>query len=136
MPLVYFPTGPTSDRSKEGWLLPQAADLSWNSSRLEGNTYSLLETERLISAGKATTGKDALETQMILNHKEAIEFLISAADDIRFNRYTLLNLHALLSDNLLPDPTASGRVRAMAVSAALRRRQQARFAPCCQHPPD
>lgn len=90
-------------------------DLSWNSSRLEGNTYSLLETERLISAGEAASGKDALEAQMILNHKEAIEFLIDSAGEIGFNRYTLLNLHALLSDNLLDDPTASGRLRTIAV---------------------
>lgn len=90
-------------------------DLSWNSSRLEGNTYSLLETERLISAGEAATGKGALESQMILNHKEAIEFLIDSAGDIGFNRYTVLNLHALLSDNLLDDPTASGRLRSIAV---------------------
>lgn len=90
-------------------------DLSWNSSRLEGNTYSLLETERLISAGEAASGKDALEAQMILNHKGAIEFLIDSAEEIGFNRYTLLNLHALLSDNLLDDPTASGRLRNIAV---------------------
>ena len=90
-------------------------DLSWNSSRLEGNTYSLLETERLLNAGEAAHGKDALEAQMILNHKEAIEFLIASAQEIGFNRYTLLNLHALLSDNLLEDPTASGRLRTVAV---------------------
>jgi hypothetical protein len=43
-------------------------DLSWNSSRLEGNTYSLLETERLLELGEAAEGKAALEAQMILNH--------------------------------------------------------------------
>ena len=90
-------------------------DLSWNSSRLEGNTYSLLETERLLSSGEAAVGKNALEAQMILNHKEAIEFLITSAGEIGFNRYTLLNLHALLSDNLLEDPQASGRLRSVAV---------------------
>ena len=90
-------------------------DLSWNSSRLEGNTYSLLETERLLSAGDAAEGKGALEAQMILNHKAAIEFLMDCTLDMGFNRYTLLNLHALLSDNLLPDPTASGRLRTVAV---------------------
>ncbi len=90
-------------------------DLSWNSSRLEGNTYSLLETERLISAGEAASGRNALEAQMILNHKDAIEFLIDSAAEIDFNRYTLLNLHALLSDNLLEDPSASGRLRSIAV---------------------
>jgi len=50
-------------------------DLSFNSSRLEGNTYSLLDTERLIKDGAPATGKSPQETQMILNHKGAIEFL-------------------------------------------------------------
>jgi len=50
-------------------------DISWNSSRLEGNTYSLLETERLIQMGVHAEGKEAKETQMILNHKSAIEML-------------------------------------------------------------
>ena len=90
-------------------------DLSWNSSRLEGNTYSLLETERLIREGEAASGKGALEAQMILNHKEALEFLIDSAAEIGFNRYTVLNLHALLSDNLLADPTACGRLRSISV---------------------
>jgi hypothetical protein len=90
-------------------------DLSWNSSRLEGNTYSLLETEHLLSVGEVAEGKGALEAQMILNHKEAIEFLLAGAEDIQFNRYTIQNLHALLSENLLPDPAASGRLRTIAV---------------------
>jgi hypothetical protein len=51
-------------------------DLSWASSLLEGNTYSQLDTERLIEFGQAAEGKDALETQMILNHKAAIEYLV------------------------------------------------------------
>ena len=86
-------------------------DLSWNSSRLEGNTYSLLETERLIKAGEIAEGKNARDTQMILNHKATIEFLVDGASDTGFYRFTILNLHALLSDNLL-DPVASGRLRA------------------------
>ncbi|MBU1663828.1 MAG: Fic family protein [Gammaproteobacteria bacterium] len=90
-------------------------DLSWNSSRLEGNTYSLLETERLLSVGEVASGKSALEAQMILNHKRAIEFLVEPATEIGCNRYTLLNLHALLADNLLADPTAGGRLRGIAV---------------------
>jgi DNA-binding transcriptional ArsR family regulator len=90
-------------------------DLSWNSSRLEGNTYSLLDTERLISLGETADDKSALEAQMILNHKDAIEFIVQAADGIGFNRYTILNLHALLSNNLLPNSAASGRLRSIAV---------------------
>ena len=90
-------------------------DLSWNSSRLEGNTYSLLETERLLSVGEVASGKDALEAQMILNHKRAIEFLVETAAEIGCNRFTVFNLHALLADNLLADPTAGGRLRIIAV---------------------
>ena len=86
-------------------------DLSWNSSRLEGNTYSLLDTERLLELGEETEGKQQLEAQMILNHKEAIEFLVEDAGMIDFDRHTILNLHALLADNLLPDPRATGRLR-------------------------
>ena len=89
-------------------------DLSWNSSRLEGNTYSLLETERLLALGESAEGKDAREAQMILNHKAAIELLVEQANDVGFNRYTILNLHALLSDNLL-DARASGRLREIPV---------------------
>lgn len=62
-------------------------DLSWNSSRLEGNTYSLLETERLLNAGVESPERDPRETQMILNHKAAIEFLVDGADEIDFDRY-------------------------------------------------
>jgi len=86
-------------------------DLSWNSSRLEGNTYSLLDTQRLIATGQSADNKTAMETQMIINHKGAIEFIVQAADEIGINRYTVLNLHGLLSDNLLPDASASGRLR-------------------------
>lgn len=90
-------------------------DISWNSSRLEGNTYSLLETSRLINFGKEAEGKDQLEAQMILNHKEAIEFLVDSAAEIGFNRYTIFNLHALLAHNLLADPKSIGKLRRIAV---------------------
>ena len=86
-------------------------DLSWNSSRLEGNTYSLLETERLLELGEAAAGKNAQEAQMILNHKSAMEMLVDYSEDVGFNRFTILNLHALLSQNLLPDASACGRLR-------------------------
>jgi hypothetical protein len=90
-------------------------DLAWNSSRLEGNTYSLLDTKRLIELGEEAEGRGQLDAQMILNHKDAIEFLVTMANDIGFNRYTVLNLHALLANNLLTDPTAAGRLRYIAV---------------------
>ena len=90
-------------------------DLSWNSSRLEGNTYSLLETSRLLELGESAAGKDALEAQMILNHKAAIDLLVDEAEHVGFNRYTILNLHTLLAENLLPDPGAGGRLRSAGV---------------------
>jgi fido (protein-threonine AMPylation protein) len=91
-------------------------DLSWNSSRLEGNTYSLLDTRRLIEFGEEAEGSNRLESQMILNHKDAITFLVGAADDIGFNRHTILNLHAILANNLLADPSAAGRLRHISVA--------------------
>ena len=90
-------------------------DLSWNSSRLEGNTYSLLDTRRLIEFGEEAQRGNRLEAQMILNHKDAIAFLVSAADEIGFNRYTILNLHGILAQNLLPDEAVPGRLRRIAV---------------------
>jgi len=86
-------------------------DLSWSSSRLEGNTYSLLDTRELIEHGTAAPGKDAKETQMILNHKAAIELLVGSAEEVGVNRYTVTNLHALLADNLLDDLRHAGRLR-------------------------
>lgn len=90
-------------------------DLSWASSHLEGNTYSRLDTERLIEYGQAAEGKDALETQMILNHKQAIEYLVLDPEHARVETGTLIALHAFLSDGLMADPAAVGRVRRRAV---------------------
>ena len=90
-------------------------DLSWNSSRLEGNTYSLLDTTQLIERGEEAKGKDRFEAQMILNHKDAIEILVDGAEEIGFNRHTILNLHAALADNLLADTAAAGRLRRIGV---------------------
>lgn len=90
-------------------------DLSWASSHLEGNTYSRLDTRELIEHGKAARGKAAIETQMILNHKAAIELLVENIDSAGFNRYTLMNLHSALAENLLPNPADEGRLRQHAV---------------------
>jgi hypothetical protein len=90
-------------------------DLSWASSHLEGNTYSRLDTRTLIEHGRAAQGKAAIETQMILNHKSAIELLVENIDNAAFNRYTLMNLHSALAENLLPNPADEGRIRQHAV---------------------
>ena len=74
LPIASTPPGPYARKIHERLLI----DLSWNSSRLEGNTYSLLDTQRLIELGEAAEGSDARETQMILNHKAAIELLVAS----------------------------------------------------------
>lgn len=91
-------------------------DLSWNSSRLEGNTYSLLETKRLIELGETAIGKDASEAQMILNHKAAIEYIVDSAQDEPITSLEIYSIHALLSENLLGDPAASGSLRDIMVN--------------------
>lgn len=53
-----------------------AIDLSWKSSQIEGNTYSLLETERLLKDKETAQGKAKDEATMLLNHKEALDFII------------------------------------------------------------
>lgn len=90
-------------------------DLSWASSQLEGNTYSRLDTERLIEFGQAAEGKNALETQMILNHKQAIEYLVLDPAHAQLTPDCIIALHAFLSDGLMADPTAVGRLRHRAV---------------------
>ena len=60
-------------------------DLAWASSRLEGNTYTRLDTQNLLEFGQRAEGKDAQEAQMILNHKAAIELLVSGAAYVGFN---------------------------------------------------
>ncbi len=57
-----------------------AIDLSWKSSQIEGNTYSLLETERLLKEKETASGKTKEEAIMLLNHKEAIDFIIANPD--------------------------------------------------------
>ncbi len=85
-------------------------DLSFNSSRLEGNTYSLLDTERLILSGKSVEGKLDEETMMILNHKEAIRYLVEHSSRLKVNLQTLCTIHYLLSDGLVESKYA-GKMR-------------------------
>lgn len=90
-------------------------DLSYNSSRLEGNTYSRLDTQRLVEEGITAEGKVHEETVMIMNHKEAILFLVENAQDIELNSLTIRNLHHLLSQDLLANPAACGNIRSVEV---------------------
>lgn len=86
-------------------------DLAWASSRLEGNTYTRLDTQNLLQFGLRADGKDSENAQMILNHKNAIEFIVEGAEMIGFDRRTLATLHSALSENLLGDPAEEGSLR-------------------------
>ncbi|MFK7972093.1 MAG: Fic family protein, partial [Bacteroidia bacterium] len=90
-------------------------DLSYNSSRLEGNTYSRLDTQKLVEEGISAEGKVHEETVMIMNHKEAILFLVENAQDMELNSLTIRNLHHLLSQDLLANPQACGNIRTLEV---------------------
>ncbi|MDR3418494.1 MAG: Fic family protein [Nevskia sp.] len=86
-------------------------ELSYASSNLEGNTYDLLQTEALIKYGQVAKGKTALEAKMILNHRDAIRYLLDNIATLAIDWITLRDLQALLSDGLLDDPADSGRIR-------------------------
>jgi hypothetical protein len=86
-------------------------DLSWASSHLEGNTYDLLQTQRLIAYGEEAEGKNRKEAIMILNHKQAIEFVVNNLETLTLSSHDICNIHALLSEGLLMDPRLEGRVR-------------------------
>lgn len=90
-------------------------DLSWSSSRLEGNTYSRLETARLLEDGVRADGKSIDEAIMILNHKRAIEFLVDSADTLTISDGVIRNVHACLMDGLIAAPEAVGALRTRSV---------------------
>ncbi|RZT29112.1 Fic family protein [Cupriavidus agavae] len=83
-------------------------DLSWSSSRLEGNRYSLLATRELFARGEEGTDADAV---MLLNHKSAIEFLVDAVPTQGMTLFLIRNLHAVLMLDLLDDANALGAIR-------------------------
>ena len=58
-------------------------DLSWKSSQIEGNTYSLLETERLLKDKQTASGKTKEEAVMLLNHKDALDFVLADPEYLR-----------------------------------------------------
>lgn len=94
---------------------PLLIDLSWSSSRLEGNRYSLLATEELFKRGSAGTDTDAV---MLLNHKAAIEFLVDAVPIQGLSSSLMRNLHAVLMQDLLADSDALGAIRKKVVNIA------------------
>ena len=78
-----------------------AIDLSWKSSQIEGNTYSLLETERLLKEKETASGKTKEEAVMLLNHKDAIDFIINHPDYLHpLSVSKIEDIHSLLTKEL------------------------------------
>jgi len=92
-------------------------NLSYNSARLEGNTYSLADTEKLLLEGKIASDKLDMETVMLLNHKEAIRFLVDGINRMEINVDNIRSLHYLLADGLVQSEEA-GKIRTTNVKIA------------------
>lgn len=76
-------------------------DLSWKSSQIEGNTYSLLETERLLKEKQTANGKTKEEAVMLLNHKDALDFILDEPDYLKaISLSRIEEIHALLIKEL------------------------------------
>jgi Fic family protein len=88
-------------------------DLSWSSSKLEGNRYSLLDTEQLFKSGQPATDQDGI---MLLNHKAGIEFLVDAVPTLGLTAGLLQNLHSILMRDLLTDARSLGAIRTKLVN--------------------
>jgi len=79
-------------------------DLSWKSSQIEGNTYSLLETERLLRESKTADGKTKEEAVMLLNHKDALHFILDNPDYLQNLTISHIeDIHQLLTKELSVD---------------------------------
>lgn len=76
-------------------------DLSWKSSQIEGNTYSLLETERLLREKQTASGKTKEEAIMLLNHKSALDFIVENPDYMEHLSVSRIeDIHSLLIKDL------------------------------------
>lgn len=79
-------------------------DLSWKSSQIEGNTYTLLETERLLRESKTAEGKSKEEAVMLLNHKDALNFVLDNPDYLKELTVSHIeDIHQLLTKDLSID---------------------------------
>ena len=78
-------------------------ELSWKSSKIEGNTYSLLETETLIKEGLPAVGKSSEETKMVINHKRALDFTEQNREIFSGNisPASIINLHKILGEGII-----------------------------------
>lgn len=91
-------------------------DLSWASSKLEGNRKSLLDTRALFERGRSDT--DDQDATMLLNHKDAIEFMVEAVPTYGITVPVVRNLHSLLMQGLLANANSLGAIRKTVVNIA------------------
>lgn len=89
-------------------------DLSWHSSRLEGNRKSLLDTRELFAKGRSPS--DDEDATMLLNHKEAIEFMVDAVPEYGITAPVVRNIQSLLMQGLLDNPDSIGAIRKTVVN--------------------
>lgn len=89
-------------------------DLAWHSSRLEGNRKSLLDTQELFARGRSDG--DDTDALMLLNHKDAIEFMVDAVPEYGMTVAVVRNLQGLLMQNLLANPESIGGIRKTVVN--------------------
>jgi len=94
-------------------LEPLLIDLSWSSSHLEGNRFTLLATEELFRGVGSAGDIDAV---MLLNHKVAIEFMVDSVPQYGLSSPVIRNLHALLMHDLLDDVHSLGAIRQKVVN--------------------
>ena len=90
-------------------------DMSWASSWLEGNSYDIFDTDRLVRSARRAAGKPRRDATMILNHKDAIRYVVENITEIEIGWPDLRNLHALLARRLISDTSLVGSVRRMPV---------------------
>lgn len=84
-------------------------DLSYASSKLENVNISWLDTKTLIEFGERPEGLSDFQLAIVLNHKNAIQFMVE--NDLSFTRRDIFDLHSLLMKDLLKEPGADGRIR-------------------------
>lgn len=90
-----------SDNQKQREMERLGIDLSWKSSQIEGNTYSLLETERLLKERQTAEGKTKEEATMLLNHKDALDFIVANPDYLeKLTISHIEDIHSLLIKDL------------------------------------
>ena len=95
---------PLTDNEYKNELERLAIDLSWKSGEIEGNTYSLLETEALIKYKEIAEGKKQEDAQMLLNHKDTLDFIIAQPDFLSsLSVARIEDIHSMLIKNLNVD---------------------------------